>query len=177
VLACLLLPKLAKEERLGVRERRLDFAFPVLIFALTIGLAWFANNVAPLQMSGAIYVVAPPLFVSYPLRKRPMRFALALGGVLLAAGLMTGMSQNVLRTERNFFGVVRVVNDTNRHVHSFLHGNTVHGRQSTITERRCETLAYYHKDGPHGRIFAQIEKSRPAANNGVMGLGIGGPTA
>ena len=178
VLACLLLPKLAKEEQpLGVRERRLDFAFPVLIFALTIGLAWFANNVAPLQMSGAIYVVAPPLFVSYPLRKRPMRFALALGGVILAAGLMTGMSQNVLSTERNFFGVVRVINDPNRHVHSFLHGSTVHGRQSTIPERRCEPLAYYHQDGPLGRIFAQIEKSRPAANIGVIGLGIGGTTA
>src|SRR5690242_8606182 len=177
VLACLLLPKLTKTEPLVVRERRLDFALPVLIFALTIGLAWLADNVAPIQMSGAIYVVAPPLFVSYPLRKRPMRFALALGAVILAAGLMTGMSQNVLSTERNFFGVVRVINDPNRHVQSFLHGSTVHGRQSTIPERRCEPLAYYHQDGPLGRIFTQIEKSRPAANIGVIGLGIGGTTA
>ena len=177
VLACLLLPKIAKEEPFGVRERRLDFALPALIFTLTIGLAWFANNLAPLQMSGSVYVVALPLFVSYPLRKRPVRFALALGGVLLAAGLTTGMGQNMLSSQRNFFGVVRVFNDPNRHVHSFLHGSTVHGRQSTIPERRCEPLSYYHQDGPLGHIFAQVEKSRPAANVGVIGLGIGGTTA
>jgi hypothetical protein len=177
VLACLLLPKLVKEEPLGVRERRLDFAFPVLIFVMTLGLAWVANNVAPMQVSGAIYVVAPPLFISYPLRKRPIRFALALGAVILAAGLMTGMSQNLLTAQRNFFGVVRVINDPQRQVHSFLHGSTVHGRQNTVPERRCEPLSYYHQDGPLGRIFGQIEKSHPAANIGVIGLGIGGTTA
>jgi hypothetical protein len=93
-----------------------------------------------MQISGAIYVVAPPLFISYPLRKRPLRFALALGAIILAAGLMTGMSQNLLSAQRNFFGVVRVINDPQRQVHSFLHGSTVHGRQNTVPERRCEPL-------------------------------------
>ena len=175
VLACLLLPKLAKQE-VGLRERRLDFAMPVLIFAMTMGLAWCADHVAPVQMSGTVFVVALPLFVSYPLRKRPVRFGLSLGAVILAAGLMSGVGGNTLHAERNFFGVLRVTNDPTRGVHSFLHGSTVHGRQRTAAERRCEPMSYYHPEGPLGRIFAQVERSRPAANVGVIGLGIGGTT-
>jgi hypothetical protein len=177
VLSCLLLPTGSAEQAIGLRERRLDFALPVLIFAMTMGLGWFADHVAPVQMSGSVFVVALPLFVSYPLRKRPVRFALSLGAVILAAGFMMGVNQNTLHAQRNFFGVVRVINDPGRGVHSFLHGSTVHGRQRTAPEHRCEPLSYYHQDGPLGRIFAQVERSRPAANVGIIGLGIGGTTA
>src|SRR5690242_2311751 len=60
VLACLLLPtaQRTEEEPVAWRARRLDFATPVLIFALTIGLAWLADRVAPVQMSGSVFVVA-----------------------------------------------------------------------------------------------------------------------
>jgi len=176
VLSCLLLPKLAREHAAGERERRLDFALPVLIFALTMGLGWFADRVAPVQMSGSVFVVALPLFVSYPLRKRPVRFALSLGAVILAAGFITNVNQNTLHAQRNFFGVIRVINDPIRGVHSFLHGSTIHGRENTAPEHRCEPLSYYHHDGPLGRIFAQVERSRPQANVGIIGLGIGGTT-
>ena len=177
VLACLLLPKVLEQQPDGLRQRRLDFALPVLIFAMTMGLGWLADHVAPVQMSGSVFVVVLPLFVSYPLRKRPVRFALSIGGVILAAGLVTGVGQHTLHAERNFFGVIRVVNDPNRGVHSFLHGSTVHGRENVAPERRCEPLSYYHQDGPLGRIFAEVERSRPQANVGIIGLGIGGTTA
>ena len=177
VLSCLLLPKLAAdradEVALLQKQQRLDFALPVLIFVLTIGLAWAANTLAPVQMSGSIFVVALPLFVSYPLRKRPVRFALSLGAVILAAGLMTGVGRSTMHSERNFFGVLRVTNDPERNIHSFLHGSTVHGRQSTEPERRCEPLAYYHPEGPLGRIFSQFQNSRSNANVGIIGLGMG----
>ena len=172
LLSCLLLPKLAAEP-VGLKERRLDFALPALIFALTAGLGWLADTVAPIYMSGSIFVVAVPLIVSYPLRKRPLRFALSLGAVILAAGLMTGIGRSTLHAERNFFGVLKVTTNEERNLHSFLHGSTVHGRQSTIADRRCEPLAYYHREGPLGRIFAQLEQSHPAANVGIIGLGTG----
>jgi hypothetical protein len=81
------LPKMSEPETAPVilRARRLDFATPMVIFALTMGLAWFADRVMPVQMGGSLFVVALPLFVSYPLRKRPVRFALSLGAVILAA--------------------------------------------------------------------------------------------
>jgi len=172
LLSCLLLPK-AEPVASVMKERRLDFALPVLIFSLTFGMGWVSNNVAPGQISGSVFVVALPLFVSYPLRKRPVRFALALGAVILAVGIMTGAGGSTLHAERNFFGVLRVMNDPNRNLHSFLHGSTIHGRQSMTADRRCEPLSYYHREGPLGHIFAQVEKSRAGANVGIIGLGTG----
>src|SRR5215213_9171056 len=169
LLSCLLLPGARGEGR----EQRLDFALPVLIFAFTVGLGWVADRLAPTQMSGSVFVIAVPLFISYPLHKRPLRFALSLGAIILAAGLVTGVGRSTLASERNFFGVLRVIGDENLNVHSFLHGSTVHGRQSTVPERRCEPLSYYHREGPLGRIFKQSENSRAGANVAIIGLGTG----
>jgi hypothetical protein len=173
LLSCLLLPDKEGVPGLG-KERRLDFALPILIFVFTVGLGWAADNLAPLQMSGSVFVVALPLFISYPLRKRPVRFALSLGAVILAAGLMTGVGRSTLHSERNFFGVLRVSADRNLNVHSFLHGSTVHGRQSTDPTRRCEPTSYYHRQGPLARIFKQFETSRAGGNIAIIGLGAGG---
>jgi hypothetical protein len=76
------------------RTTRLDFALPVLIFAATVGLGWVADRYAPIQMSGPVFVVALTFLISYPLRKRPLRFALSLGAVILAAGLVTGVGRS-----------------------------------------------------------------------------------
>ena len=177
LLSCLLLPKLVQEPAEAVsliqKQQRLDFVLPVVIFVVTVGLGWAANTLAPVQMSGSIFVVALPLMVSYPLRKRPVRFALSLGAVILAAGLMTGVGLSTLHAERNFFGVLRVTNSPEQKLHSFLHGSTVHGRQSTEPNRRCEPLAYYHREGPLGRIFSEFQNSRRNANIGIIGLGTG----
>jgi len=177
LLSCLLLPA-ARDAATGDHgglhlQSKLDFVLPAIIFVLTVGLAWAADTVAPVQMSGSVFVVALPLFVSYPLRKRPVRFALSLGAVILAAGLMTGVGRSTLHSERNFFGVLRVTNTPDLNLHSFLHGSTVHGRQSTVPEQRCEPLSYYHREGPLGRIFTQFQNSRSSANVGIIGLGTG----
>jgi hypothetical protein len=172
LLSCLLLPGL-KSGPTGKKERRLDFALPALIGAFTAGLGWFAHNVAPMKMSGSVFVVALPLFVAYPLRKRPLRFALSLGAVVLAAAMVTGVGRTTLHAERNFFGVLRVLSDHGRDLHSFLHGSTVHGRQITTPGRQCEAISYYHREGPFGRIFNQFHNSTSTANVGVIGLGTG----
>ena len=177
LLSCLMLPQ-AKAGKTGghgvppLQKKHLDFALPALMFAFTMGLGWMADRFA-IRMSGSLFIVAVPLFVSYPLRKRPLRFALSLAAVILAAGIMSGVGNSTLHSERNFFGVVRVVNNQDLKLHSFLHGSTVHGRQSTTPDRRCEPLSYYHREGPLGRIFAQFEASHSGANVGIIGLGTG----
>lgn len=172
LLSCLLLPGL-KAGPSGAKERRLDFALPALIGAFTGGLGWFAHNVAPMKLSGSVLVVGLPLFIAYPLRRRPLRFALALGAVIIAGALVTGVGRTTLHAERNFFGVLRVLTDHNRSLHSFLHGSTVHGRQITTPGHRCEPLSYYHREGPFGRIFTHFQNSNSNANIAIIGLGTG----
>jgi hypothetical protein len=172
LLACLLLP--AKSDPLSrLKERRLDIALPALIFLLTFGLGWLADKFAPAKMGGLLLVLAVPLFVSYPLRRRPLRFALSLGAVMLGAGFVTGGKTSTLHAERNFFGVVRVIGDQATGLHSFLHGSTVHGRQSTSLDRRCEPLSYYHREGPLGRIFAHFDTHSGIPKVAIVGLGAG----
>lgn len=170
LLSCLLLPTVQGDNK----SRRLDFALPIVIFAFTVGLGWLADRFAPLHMGGPLFVVAIPLFVSYPLRKRPVRFALSLGAVILAAGLITGTGRSTLHSERNFFGILRVMTDRDLNLHSFMHGSTVHGRQSTTPDRRCEPMSYYYREGPLGRIFTHFANSHAGANVGIIGLGAGG---
>src|SRR5215203_4639267 len=55
LLACLLLPR--KDKASGKsRSLQLDFAWPVLIFAFTIGLGWMVYRFAPTNMGGSIFV-------------------------------------------------------------------------------------------------------------------------
>ncbi len=177
LLACLLLP--AKQQILNrVRESRLDFALPAFIFLLTFGLGLVADRFAPGKVIGLLFVLAVPMFVSYPLRKRPLRFALSLGAVMVGAGFATGVEgTRALHTERNFFGVVRVTRDDNNGLHWFSHGSTIHGRQSTSPDRRCEPLSYYHREGPLGRIFAQFQTRTGTAKVAIVGLGAGATAA
>jgi spermidine synthase len=177
LLACLLLP--AKEEITAkVREKRLDFAMPAFIFLLTFGLGWLADKIAPGKVIGLLFVLAVPMFLSYPLRKRPLRFALSLGAVIVGAGFVTGAGgTRILHTQRNFFGVVRVTRDEGSGIHWFSHGSTIHGRQSTSPDSRCEPLSYYHRAGPLGRIFAQFETRPGAARVAIVGLGAGATAA
>ena len=168
LLACLLLPNRETD-----RRWKFDLALPAAVFAATLALGWAAQRYAPPQMSGSIFVVGLPLFVSYPLHRRPLRFALTLAAIVLAAGLVTGLGRHTLHSERNFFGVLRVMGDQRLNLHSFLHGSTVHGRQSTTPGHRCEPLSYYHHDGPFARILTQFQNSHPQANVAIIGLGTG----
>ncbi len=177
LLTCLLLPT-KSEASPKARDSKLDYALPVLIFALTLGLGLLADKLAPGKIVGLLFVLAVPMFVSYPLRKRPLRFALSLGAVIVGAGFVTDTTgTRTLYTERNFFGVVRVTKDVQSDLHWFSHGSTIHGRQSTIPDRRCEPLSYYHREGPLGRIFNMLAARSENANVAIVGLGAGATAA
>lgn len=170
LLSCLLLPGL-KAGPTGLKERRLDFALPALIGIFTLALGWFAADLVPAKMNASVVIVALPLFVTYPFRRRPLRFSLSLAAVIVAATSVTGIGRTTLHADRNFFGVLRVLNE--RDLHSFLHGSTVHGRQITTPGRRCEPISYYHREGPLGRIFTQFQNSTTTGSVGIIGLGTG----
>ena len=167
--ACLLLPK--QDQSQTPAARWLDYLIPAGILILTLltvlvfhsfGKAW---NVRAL-----LALVAPMIFL---VRKRPTRFALSLAAILLVGTIISSISQNTLRSERNFFGVLRVVEDPNEKIHWLFHGSTNHGRQSTNPERKCEALSYFHRTGPIGQVFTSFREMPVVKNIAVIGLGTG----
>jgi len=176
LLACLLLPRKETEQNTQ-RALGMDFLLPAAIFMLTCAMGFVADKIVPGRLPALLFVLAVPLVVSYPFRRRPLRFALALGAVMLGTGFVTGAHTNTIYTERNFFGVLRVTYDKNASLHSFLHGTTVHGRESLTPERRCEPLSYHHRGGPLGSIFANYQSHPANQNIAVVGLGAGAAIA
>lgn len=93
--------------------------------------------------------------------------------LLMIAETMT--PKNMLMTTRNFFGVVKVFEDTMRidgrdyrarHMH---HGTTIHGMQIMEPPYEKTTTTYFSELGPLGGIFNLYNPKKVA----VVGLGVG----
>jgi hypothetical protein len=178
VLACLLLPRPAADAGSDTpRERWLDAGIPAGIALLTILLALVVSRLAFDWVQGLALVVGVPLIVSYLFRRRPVRFALALGAVMLGSSFHVSLSRRTLLAERNFFGTVRVTQDAGDDQHWLYHGTTIHGRQSRALARHCEPLSYYHREGPLGQVFKTFDVAAAGGNVAIVGLGTGATAA
>jgi spermidine synthase len=171
LLACLLLPAAAEPK--DARTRWMDFLLAAGVLLVTLALGLVVNRVASGKLAGLVVAFAVPMFIIYPFRKQPLRFALCLGALVLAASFVTVVRKKTLHTERNFFGVLRVNRNAGDTMHTLIHGSTIHGRQSTIPDRRCEALSYYHRTGPLGQIIAAFQSSPAAKDVAIVGLGTG----
>jgi hypothetical protein len=96
-----------------------------------------------------------------------------MGAILLVGFLWTGEQDQILYKERNFFGIHKVVHDPKGDYHLLFHGTTLHGAESLNPSRRHEPLAYYHRTGPLGQVFAVFPKNPVHAQVAVIGLGTG----
>jgi hypothetical protein len=149
-------------------------AFLLGIFALLVrvGLSWRYPDVPePLTLRNA--ALCAPMFICYLCAAMPARFALGLGGVLLAGALYPGIHGRLLDRERSFFGIHRVTLDPTLRFRQLVHGNTVHGRQSTDPALRGEPLSYYHRKGPIGQVFTYGNEAGILKRVGLVGLGAG----
>jgi SAM-dependent methyltransferase len=113
------------------------------------------------------------VYVAATHRRRPARFALGVGAVLLAGGLSEGIEGRVLLRERNFFGVVRVTDVPEGSFHRLWHGRTLHGQQSFAPGREREPLTYFSRSGPVGQVFEAFHAGEARRRVGVLGLGTG----
>jgi hypothetical protein len=178
VLACLLLPRPAAEaERDTPRERWLDAGIPAGIALLTILLALVVSRFAFDWVQALALVVGVPLIVSYLFKHRPVRFALALGAVMLGSSFHVSLNRHTLFAERNFFGTLRVTQDAGDDQRWLYHGTTIHGRQSRALDRHCEPLSYYHREGPLGQVFKTFDVAAAGGNVAIVGLGTGATAA
>ncbi|HEY0098448.1 MAG TPA: fused MFS/spermidine synthase [Pyrinomonadaceae bacterium] len=186
ILACLLLPR----DRGGVsgretdaaptdtpRQRWLDIGVPAAIALLTISLALVVRRFTLDWIQSLALVVGVPLILSYLFRRRPVRFALALGAVMLGSSFHANLERETLIAERNFFGTLRVTQDDASDTHWLYHGTTIHGRQSHALERHCEPLSYYHREGPLGHVFKTFNEQPANGNVAIVGLGTGATAA
>jgi spermidine synthase len=152
---------------------RLDFAF--LARVLDLGSTWLMDWLNLLERTvNKILVYGPPLIAAFLFRRRPLAVGLALAGVLVVAGFVDARNSGQIRQARSFFGVVRVVRDRDEEGYIELrHGTTLHGRQSLDPKRRGEPLSYYHRQGPIGQVFAELDRRGAVRRVAVIGLGTG----
>jgi hypothetical protein len=97
-----------------------------------------------------------------------LRFGLAIA-TLVGAGRLREHNDDVLFTDRSFFGVYKVVRDHNATL--LYHGNIVHGGQ--LDSLPLEPTTYYHPAGPLGQVFDSIPPASKTRNVAVVGLGTG----
>ena len=171
--ACLLRPKAPLSDDTAL-ARRLDLALPLaLLFGL--GAVVFGMELAGLFVtaSGTAIISAPAALIAFSFRKRPLRFGLGVGAILLAGAFCCAQMSHAVWTQRNFFGVLRVIYQPDSHAYSMVHGTTEHGAQRLDPAHRLEPLTYYHRTGPLGDIFEAMSGPRKPREIGIIGLGTG----
>jgi len=172
VLACLVQ---VEDLREGSRvERLFDVIWPLGIGVLSVVLAFLVkgSELSPV-VAVAIAFGAPLVIINHRFRNRPVRFALALGAVMLASVFYAEMQNRTLHAERNFFGTLSVRLDPETSTRVLYHGNTIHGRQFIADAYQREPLSYFHREGPLGQIFDAFNSNAASPNVAVVGLGTG----
>jgi spermidine synthase len=183
-LACLMLPRsnakpspeatpAAAVPRAARRARLFDVLLPVVVTALSLVLVLVlqARRVEPGPAAAAL-MFGLPVIAAFSFARRPLRFALAVGGILWAGTFYQGAFGQLLHAERSFFGVHRVTLDATGRYRQLVHGGTLHGMQSLDPARRGEALTYYYRTGPLGQVFESFDRAR-GRRIALVGLGAG----
>jgi spermidine synthase len=164
------------------RDRLLDLTLPVGVGILCILLALLIRQMHLAPVPAGALVFGLPALLTFSFSRRPLRFALGIGIILLvnhyvsgSEGYLSGI--HMKRAARSFFGVLRIFDDSQGKYRLIMHGSTLHGGQSLEPGRRLEPLFYYHRTGPLAQAFQTINESIPVVHVAVIGLGAGGTAA
>lgn len=100
------------------------------------------------------------------------RLRFAAFGLMVAPLLAIALAgkDEVIASERNFFGVLQVLSD--QESVRLVHGTTIHGLQF-LGDRSQEPTSYYHYESGVGRAIASMQQGYPSLRIGVIGLGCG----
>lgn len=151
---------------------RTDFAF-----SAALALVLFAAVSASLRLFGPDRLVLALILglgaiATYSFRSRAPRFAFGVAAILLAGSPLTKADGKQMLAARSFYGVYRVLDDSADGVRQFFSGTTVHGAE-LLNDTVHAPLAYYHRDGPLGSLFAARSWREGPWSVGVIGLGAG----
>lgn len=182
VVGCLLLPSSGK----GWLRYGLDLLLPAAFAGLCyLGQQyenqWDFGRIGPVKIAGheiGSIATGPILlwlavgFVLYAFRKRPLRFTLAFGVLILNAVYLNEMDNQLLRL-RSFFGVYTVTAEASGQRHNLYHGTTLHGDQDMDPNNLRTPRTYYNREGPLAQVFEAMRTAQKLKHVGVMGLGTG----
>jgi hypothetical protein len=180
-LACLLGPRL-DPDRQKPAMGLLNFTLPPVLAVLATAVMAGLLQVQP-EWLGQALMIGLGLGCYLAVRRftdRPLLFGFGIGALILlaVAFLETG---KLIHRERSFFGIHRVVIETDRNKYDqptgtyvkLYHGSTVHGMQRLGETTDPEPLTYYHRNGPIGQVFAAFDGPAAKPHVAVVGLGTG----
>jgi spermidine synthase len=157
----------------GKYVRWLDFGLPAAVGLLVLGALALVSTAAPyLEGAGKSFAFGLGAGIALNFVRRPLRFALALGAIVLAASVPFFEENTVLRQDRSFFGVVRVERSGDGRLNEMIHGTTTHGAQFLDPAHRKTPLTYFHPTGPAGQLMSAVSGPR-LRRVAVIGLGTG----
>jgi hypothetical protein len=173
VLACLMRERDTSKQD-SSSDRLFDLILPACAGLVVVGLALIVHRFHISTVASiAIVFGIPLLIVNHRFRDRPVRFALAMGAVMLGSVVYSEIQHRTVHVERNFFGTLSVRFDPAGATRSLYHGNTIHGRQFVDPSLQGEPLSYFHRKGPLGQIFAAFNSNFVSPNVAIVGLGTG----
>ncbi len=194
-IALVCLARIAIERGAGPHEktaaRRKDIAYGLGLTAATFVLVKIGEHTNASPTHSVIWMYTLPVLVAFFWSKRPVRYAVALGGIMLVGTIHGGLTGNTVHKERDFFGVLKVRRDPTERFLILLSGSTIHGAQSLDPKAAHMPLTYYYPTGPAGDVLGPLPVpgatpaptpatppvpelgERPAQRIGVIGLGVG----
>jgi hypothetical protein len=156
-------PEPSKER---LRALWLDLVIAGALGVLVVSLEFIAEllrlPIGSLRFAGAVF--AAPVIIALGFRRQPIRLALGLAAIALAAALYPEWGQSVIARERSFYGVYRIADRGAYRV--LVHGTTNHGAQSLRPQLRCVPLSYYF---PTGALAISSPASKGLMPNRTLG--------
>lgn len=165
-------PSVTPLGRAIARDVGLGVAVGLATFALVkLGAAWHADS-----RISFVWMFGLPLFFAFVWSERPVRFGLAISGLLLAGMSHGGELGTTIWADRGFFGVLKVTREPEGKYQLLVSGRAMHGKQALEPTAARVPLAYYHPTGPAGDVLGPLPSpgsALPPRRVGVIGLGVG----
>jgi hypothetical protein len=140
----------APDERSAARRK--DIAYGLGLTAVTFVLVKIGQHTNASPTYSVVWMYMLPVLVAFFWSKRPIRYAVALGGILLVGTIYGVLIGNTVHKERDFFGVLKVRRDPTERFLVLLSGSTIHGAQSLDPKAAHMPLTYYYPTGPAGDV-------------------------
>ena len=153
-----------------------------LLFATAVLTGWAVFQTTGVYAHAEAFAIAhiAAVFICYKFEQHTLRFALCFALLMMVYSLTLPSSiegANRVYVGRNFFGVKKVLDEPETHLRRLMHGDTLHGVESTDPARMGKPLSYYHPTGPVGDVIRVMNERGGFQHFGVIGLGSGSMAA